>query len=121
MYSFLFRNRMGAIGFVVLTLVGAASLVGTEETEGVIAKTSAQIDQQRADFEEATATLSGSSNGPKPFTQEIPAEITFTADEDLIDSATGYDPTPEINFEEEAIAESEEVVIILNDGPEEAE
>ncbi len=123
MYKFLFRNKLAALAFVVLTVIGAATLVGTEEHDGVIAKTTQEITKQRADFAEKTAALSSKKSTPEPVLVEVEPEVVeFTDEEDLIDDALGFDPTPE-TLEPDVdpkpdqagnIAEEGEVVIILN-------
>ena len=132
MYSLLFRNRVAAIGFVLLTVAGAASMVGTEENAGLLEKTTEEIKAQQAEF----AAEMGAMNAPKAV-QTIPGppataparttrtvhakrdangDIVFTDDEALIDDAAGFDPSPMTPLEESPIASSEEVVIILNNG-----
>jgi len=121
MYSFLFRNKLGALAFVVLTMIGAATLVGTEEHDGVIAKTAQELTQQRDEFAEKVEAM----NSINPAAEEAPlmAEpAEFTPDDDLVDTAQGFDPTPEapqpdINpdpVEAARVAEEGEVVIIVN-------
>lgn len=128
MYSFLFRNKWGALAFVVLMMISAATLVGTEEHDGVIAKTAEQITQQRDDFAEKVDAMSSKKSASKPtIVAAEPKPIEFTADDDLIDTAQGFDaqgfdptpepPKPDFNpdpIEAARVAEEGEVVIILN-------
>ncbi|GAA4641846.1 hypothetical protein GCM10023115_02200 [Pontixanthobacter gangjinensis] len=112
MYTLLFRNRLAALGFVLLMIISAISLVGTEDQEGVITKTANEIEAQKAEFESAVEavgppkTLNGQGSE-----EETPIE--FLDDEELIDSAEGFDPTPDDEFNPESLAEQEEVVIVL--------
>ncbi|MGB3738458.1 MAG: hypothetical protein WA948_03805 [Pontixanthobacter sp.] len=121
MYTFLFRNRYGALAFVGLTLIGAASLVGTQEDEGLITQTAATIEQQRADFEDAAKAAEASRTPatqpePEPSIGDYAPAIPIADDEDLIDDAEGIDPTPIDPSDGEAIAKDGDVVIILRDG-----
>ena len=121
MYTFLFRNRYGALAFVGLTMIGAASLVGTQEDEGLITQTAATIEQQRADFEQASEAVNATPspttdmNAGTPTIERAPP-IPIAEDEDLIDDAEGIDPTPIDPFDRQAIARDADVVIILRDG-----
>ena len=123
MYTLLFRNRLAALGFVLLTIISAISLVGTKDREGVLAKTTHEIEAQKAEFEAKVEELQGTptpSSRPSLPSETAPTQgdIAFMSDEDLIDSAEGFDPTPNDEFKPEAIAEQEEVVIILENEPE---
>ena len=123
MYTFLFRNKLGALGFVVLMMISAATLVGTEEHDGVIVKTTQEIAKQRSDFAEKVDAMSSPKKvAQAPAAETASVEIEFTPDEELVDDAQGFDPTPEppqpdVNPEPIAagnLAEEGEVVIILN-------
>lgn len=121
MYKFLFKNRLAAVGFVVLTTISAASLVGTEEKAGLIEKTAQEIEQQKAEFEAEMGQMQIPKNTappPSPAEPSIAREpVEFTDDEELIDQTEGFDPTPVDSFDPAAIAQQEEIVIILNNEP----
>lgn len=125
MYKFLFKNRLAAVGFVVLTTISAASLVGTEDNAGLIEKTAQELEQQKAEFNAEMEAMNASapsaiapaatpSSASQPTNQ---GPVEFTPDEDLIDQTEGFDPTPVDSFDPAAIAQQEEVVIILNNEP----
>ncbi|MFZ1742539.1 MAG: hypothetical protein WAT93_06770 [Pontixanthobacter sp.] len=118
MYSLLFRNRLAALGLALLIIIGAVSLVGTENNSGVVTQTAQKFQAQKAAPEKTAQAL----NQPAP-SQAIPntkpadATIEFLADEELIDAAEGFDPTPMEPGEPKAASEHEEVVIILPKAP----
>ena len=121
MYKFLFKNRLAAVGFVVLTTISAASLVGTEDNAGLIEKTAQEIEQQKAEFEAEMGQMQIPKNTAPPPSSAEPSiarePVEFTDDEELIDQTEGFDPTPVDSFDPAAIAQKEEVVIILNNEP----
>ncbi|MGB7407853.1 MAG: hypothetical protein WA908_05055 [Pontixanthobacter sp.] len=118
MYSLLFRNKLVALGFVALFLIGVATLVGTEDNAGVLSQTAQSLDTHRSDFDETVKELETPAPQPTIMADAPePAEIPPASDEALIDEATGYDPTPidpDAPLDPKAIEESEDVVIILN-------
>lgn len=85
----MFRNRWGALFFAVMTAAGAAALVGGEQEQGVLLDAAEDIQQQKAAME---ATMAGVSAPPAAITTS--GEVEFIYDEDLIDDAAGFDPTP---------------------------
>jgi hypothetical protein len=112
----MFRNRWGALLFVCLTLAGAATLVGTEEGEGAIQQATDQIAQQRAQAEQLTADM----QAPAQPAGDPTETVVLSSDEDLIDPATGEDPTPIDEFAAANPADrdadvSDEVVIVSRD------
>lgn len=128
MYRTVFANRWIALLFVLLMAASAASLVGTEESDGVLDHATQQIAEQRADFEAEAAKLAAPSRTRQVIEQP---DTDFLQDEELIDEATGldtsgldttgFDPTPDApeGFEPEpaigtdpALAEEGEVVIV---------
>ena len=90
MRGYMFRNRWGALLFVCLTLAGAATLVGTETGEGAIQQATDQIAQQKAQADRLTTD----TQAPAQPTRKTAETVVWSADEDLIDPATGEDPTP---------------------------
>lgn len=95
MRSFMFRNAKGALFFAVTTMLGAAMLIGSEDDEGALLKAASEIERQQA-----LADLAGPEDqNPPPtqgFAQEDQAQLEFSTDEELIDSAQGLDPAPDI-------------------------
>lgn len=116
MRGYMFRNRWGALLFVCLTLAGVATLVGTEEGEGTIKHAADQIAQQKAQADRLTTDTQAP---PRPASG--PAEtVVLSADEELIDPATGEDPTPVDEFAAANPADpdadvSDQVVIVSRD------
>ena len=106
----MFQNRWGALFFVGLTLVGAASLVGTEDEDGAIASAAAQLEQQGEDLRARSDTGNSAEEQiveptePKPWPDE---SFEFASEEDLMIDPTGIDPTPII----EDPAEGEVVIV----------
>lgn len=85
MRGYMFRNRWGAMLFVAFVLAGVTRLIGTEQTDGAIDVAAGQIVQQKAQVD---ALSLDSPPAPEPI------EIEPTGDDELIDPATGEDPTP---------------------------
>jgi hypothetical protein len=120
----MFRNRWGALLFVALTLAGVTTLIGTEGGEGAIKHAADQIAQQKAEAERLTTATQES-----PKAVASPAEaVVLSADEELIDPATGEDPTPIDEFATTDPADpnaaiSDDVVIVSRDvgGPAESQ
>lgn len=95
MRGYMFKNSKGALLFVGMTLFGAAMLIGSEDNEGALLKAAADIEKQREAMN-ADREIANRDSTPQGFASANPAELKFTPDADLIDDATGYDPTPEI-------------------------
>ena len=90
--QFLFKNRWIALAFVVFTLLTVYTLVGTEDDASVLAGIAAQQQQDQAELAAVEAP-------PQPDYQADQgladyAEDAYLSDEELIDPATGIDPTP---------------------------
>ena len=117
MYSLLFRNKLAALAFVALIVIGAALLIGTEQEQGVIQETAQTIAEQRTDFDETVKQAGVPKPGrPTIMADPEPASVPLADDDALIDEAIGFDPTPvdpTDPFDPKAIAETEEVVIVL--------
>ncbi|MFN4113798.1 MAG: hypothetical protein ACK4GD_07635 [Sphingomonadaceae bacterium] len=94
MYRHLFRNRWIALGFVVLSAASAASLVGTEEGGGMIDQATAQLHDQKAEFEQEAAALSKPTRSHTVIDVE---DADWDADDELdtVDPGTGFDPAPD--------------------------
>lgn len=96
MYRHLFRNRWIALAFVLMTVASAASLVGTEDHDGVIDKATAQLHDQKAQFAAEAEELAKPTRSHTVITldEPPPEDAEELNDEDLIDPGTGIDPTP---------------------------
>lgn len=98
MYRWLFKNKWVAIAFVILTLASVQSLVGKNgKDESVISRTQSQLIAQRKQMQQQIDEMNAGQDGqdaiPGPPSD---AETGFAADDELIDDAKGFDPTPEI-------------------------
>ncbi len=115
----MYQNRVAALAIAVLTLVGAASLVGTEENEGTLTS-AAEVLAEKA----AAASRNSQQAQPAPDPQMITAgstsasasspsasAIEFADDESLIDDAQGFDPSPVMDE-----ADLGEVVVVVEPG-----
>lgn len=103
MYQFLFRNKWAALAFVILTLVSVQVLVGREGEKSVISRTQDQLIEQRQHMRQSIDDLGNdpAASGVVPpgagsATATQDAEVGFGDDEELIDDAAGFDPTPEV-------------------------
>ena len=113
----MFRNRWGAMLFVALTLAGVTTLIGSEDGEGAIKQAAGRIAEQKAEADRLTTE----TQQPAPAATAPPETVILSADEDLIDPATGEDPTPIDEFNpidpSDPDAEiSDEVVIVSREG-----
>ena len=118
MRGYMFRNRWFALLFVCITLAGVTTLVGTDKKNGTIQQAAGQIAAQRAQADQMTTA-----------TQETPVEasaddVPYADDDELIDEASGEDPTPvdefAANSSENADGPSDEVTIVSRDVPDQA-
>src|SRR5688572_7617754 len=91
MYQKIFRNWKAAALFVVLTIVGAVQLVGNKDNSDNLRKMTADLAEQRQKMEAAAAQ---DDETVSDIAEEEEDDSTFTADQELFDSADGYDPTP---------------------------
>jgi|GEM_PF-753808 len=89
MRDYMFRNRWGALLFVGLTLAGVTTLVGTDKNNGALQQAALEIERQKAQAAKF-AKEPGGSKTP----EDEDAEANFISDEELIDPATGENPTP---------------------------
>jgi len=94
-YQFLFKNRWIALAFVGFTLLSVYTLVGTEDDASVLGAMTgiaAQPDQNPAEMsivEQPQQPEYLADDGMADF-----ADDAYVGDEELIDPATGTDPTP---------------------------
>ncbi|MFA9200954.1 MAG: hypothetical protein ACEQR8_07155 [Cypionkella sp.] len=109
----MFRNRWFALLFVALVLSGVARIVGTGNGDSAIDLAKRQIAEQRR---QASAESLSSSETPAGRS----TLMAFTPDEELIDPAMGFDPSPAA--EGAPASEDEEpphdtLVVIRHGGP----
>ena len=91
----MFKSSKGALLFLVVTMLGVLTLVGTEDNEGALLKAAADIEKQR-NLMNADQSAEFGDLAPEGFAASRQGALEFTSDEDLIDDASGFDPTPEI-------------------------
>ena len=120
MYQFLFKNKWFALAFVVLIAVGVRFFVGAEGEESVVTRTQDEFLSQRDEVQQSMIEM-----GIEPITEEemrppaMESEFRdgdvmgFTPDEDLIDNASGFDPSP---LSEDDFFEEQSVVIDEDEG-----
>ena len=94
MRGYMFKSSKGALLFVAVTMLGVLTLVGTEDNEGALLKAAADIEKQR-NMMNADQSGQHVDLAPEGFASSRQGTLEFTADDDLIDDATGFDPTPE--------------------------
>lgn len=111
MYGFIFKNKLGALAFVGMTLYGVATLVGSEEDDGLLQQGVESIQSERTSFEQQI----GEFGDPEPaeildaddeedislppgelFGADEPDEFGFDPQPDDA-SSEGYEPSPTIN------------------------
>lgn len=85
----LFRGRSGALAFAGFVILAAVSLVGTDEDDGLVTQATDEITAAPLAREPAIEPVSQSA---EPF--DMADDVAFASDEDLIDDAEGFDPTP---------------------------
>jgi len=103
MYASLFKNKLSLLAFVVLVLASAQLFVGNWDDEFATDNSPGSPASQGNDAENMAK-----SGPPSELTSDQEAfyndDTSFVSDEDLIDSAEGYDPTP---AEDESYAEED--------------
>ena len=92
----MFQSRTGALAFVGLTLIGAATMVGSEDEAGTIETATSEMFEQRKAFD-AQAEAMGTPD-PSPVLQVVDAssnaEPVPAEDAALVLDPKGFDPTP---------------------------
>ena len=87
----------------MLTLISVYSLVGTDDSESILARTKGELASQRASLhhieqDQAPAVREGDAvTRASRFEDDAPPTDEFVDDEDLIDDASGFDPTPDVD------------------------
>ncbi len=94
MNQFIFKNRWFAAGFVALILFGTYLLVGDREG-GLLSQMTNGVAERRTDLDTQLAEVSAPPPVlTAPQDDSTSEEHEYLEDEELIDSATGIDPTP---------------------------
>lgn len=95
MAGYMFKSPKGAIVFVVVTLLGVTMLVGTEENEGALLKLADDF-EKHGEAMQSDRRIQYSDSAPIGFASKNSEPSEFASDEELIDDASGFDPTPEL-------------------------
>lgn len=95
MRGFMFRNAKGALLFAAMTMLGVAMLIGSEDSEGALIRAAEELERQKAQAEDA-APGDGDLPPAEGFASADEVQLEFSSDEDLVDSAQGLDPAPDI-------------------------
>ncbi|ANY18756.1 hypothetical protein A6F68_00221 [Tsuneonella dongtanensis] len=113
MRGYMFRNRWLALLFVGIVLASVTKVVGTGKGDGALDQAKQQIESQKAQADQFSSEHSDSASDDSVIYE-------FTPDEELIDSASGEDPTPSDAFgaevnEDPEVVPSDELVIVMDD------
>lgn len=93
MYQFLFKNRWFAAGFAAAILLSVYVMFGTGNGD-LLADAGSNLEEQSEELESQIAEL----EAPQVMMDEIDfADDMYLDDHELIDSATGMDPTPDFS------------------------
>jgi len=90
MYQLLFRNRIIALVFVVATILGVRTLIGTEDENGALTQTTAQIQANVRAMQDEARHFQARQNNAMSASQ--PVATGFAADEEPIEPGEGLDP-----------------------------
>lgn len=101
MYRFLMKNKLAIAALVIFILAVGQLFVGGDRDRDLYANTEPPADLARSNRETAMDEIGiDPSSGNGDFAPEgefgpDDSPMGFTPDEDLVDSAEGFDPTPE--------------------------
>ncbi len=106
MNQFIFKNRWFAVGFVAFILLSAYLLVGDEKSGLVTGLTGNMAGEQAPDKPEGQLANAGQPAPPMLSDSDVNMEnLDHMEDEELVDPASGLDPTPPEEMDQ---SESEE-------------
>ena len=117
MLSQIFRSRWGALIIVMICAAGAAALIGTGENSGMLLDAADRLASQQSELGQPAAAVTDPISVPDT---HDPSSLTeFTPDDELVDDTSGIDPTPpeEQPFQPDVVAQSDDMVIVLDDDP----
>nr|WP_298925007.1 hypothetical protein [uncultured Erythrobacter sp.] len=102
----LFQNPKAALAYAGITLIGAAMFIGTEDDPGKLhqtvenygdgASSSDRAAQRKFGDPMPDQTIGRQTKRSKPKAEDNPP-ATFATDDELLDDAQGFDPTPEVS------------------------
>ncbi len=98
MASGIFKGPRGALIFVGVTLGSVALLVGTEDDGGALVVATDELGSDEPSLSDRNAGRLSSPPPARPSRRPSTAtsdDTLFASDEELIDDASGVDPTPE--------------------------
>ncbi|MEM9501711.1 MAG: hypothetical protein AAF941_07685 [Pseudomonadota bacterium] len=100
MSRLLFENSKAALGFAGVIIFGAAVFAGSDGAMGGYDRGNGNDRERRAKIVEAPISAARQRKSPPAEQQQQqPVFEDFAPDEQLIDDASGIDPTPEIGGE----------------------
>ena len=112
MYRMLFRSRWAALLFVAITIASAAAFVGGQKESTSVKEIASDIRAQRA------ARMPVAPEDVPEMARQSDLIHGFALDEELVDEASGADPTPEEELaliEADLAAESEPTIVAHGD------
>ena len=126
MRGYMFKNRWGALLFVCLTAIGAASLIGGEDDQGLLLSATDELTDARDGLDSRRQELSRPDERPVldagnvgEFSSDDELVAEYLSDEELIDDTQGLEPEPDINPSVEGEGEGGEdegdVVMYIDD------
>ncbi len=100
MNRFHFKGRWLALGFVAITLIGAYGLIGREGDSSVLTRMQGDLAGQEQPRDRPIADAeSPPPDQPKIADYQPDDSVGFTPEEELMDDAAGFDPTPVEEFD----------------------
>ncbi|MEM8724087.1 MAG: hypothetical protein AAGE86_01055 [Pseudomonadota bacterium] len=90
MSRILFENSKFALGFAAVTIVGAGLLMGTDNSVSGV-----ELEEESQPAPSQQVAGNSAPDAPQAPPQPQPVIADWASDEELIDSAQGFDPTPE--------------------------
>lgn len=113
MNQFIFKSRWIAIAFAALTLFSVYAFVGGEGEGGLFGGIRGDLTDQVDDTQSQLAAIGTAEPVPTEAPPEMMVDEEFLDDSELIDSASGEDPTPgggdESMMEDDVGADSGEI------------
>jgi len=94
MYRLLFTNRWAALLFVAATLLSVVTVVGGEDGDGVLGRMTEEVRAQQQ-FLEGPIEEAGAGQPIIYPNRSTARNENFTPDDELVNEAEGFDPTPE--------------------------
>ena len=90
MYQLLFKNRLVALAFAAMIVLGVKTLIGTEDEGGVLTRKTAQIEANVQALQDEGRRFQ--SRPERAVVIPAPAATVYAPDEALIEDAEGVEP-----------------------------